>query len=221
MDEVIQLLRQLFIVTTKNHSVPIEAFNSKRITNKLVQQIQDSLVLASNGLPDWCHDLTSTCPMVFPFETRLLYFQCTAFGASRSIGNSFIHIFSKHFPLKINLQKRKIFPPPFFTQIHHIYTFFFPVWLQNQRDQNMERARGSLRREDIHEFRVGRIKHERVKVPRGDQLLEWAMQVMKVHADRKAILEVEFKDEEGTGLGPTLEFFALVAAELQREYSEF
>ena len=95
--------------------------------------------------------------------------------------------------------------------------YYFLVWLQNQRDQNMERARGSLRREDIHEFRVGRIKHERVKVPRGDQLLEWAMQVMKVHADRKAILEVEFKDEEGTGLGPTLEFFALVAAELQRE----
>ena len=93
MDEVIQLLRQLFIVTTKNHSVPIEAFNSKRITNKLVQQIQDSLVLASNGLPDWCHDLTSTCPMVFPFETRLLYFQCTAFGASRSIGNIFYFVY--------------------------------------------------------------------------------------------------------------------------------
>jgi len=69
----------------------------------------------------------------------------------------------------------------------------------------------------VHEFRVGRIKHERVKVPRGDQLLEWAMQVMKTHAERKAILEVEFIDEEGTGLGPTLEFFALVAAELQRK----
>ena len=41
------------------------------------------------------------------------------------------------------------------------------------------------------------------------------MQVMKTHAERKAILEVEFIDEEGTGLGPTLEFFALVAAELQ------
>ena len=106
MDEVIQLLRQLFIVTTKNHSVPIEAFNSKRITNKLVQQIQDSLVLASNGLPDWCHDLTSTCPMVFPFETRLLYFQCTAFGASRSIGNIFyfVYIFQKK---SIVVQKRE------------------------------------------------------------------------------------------------------------------
>ena len=40
---------------------------------------------------------------------------------------------------------------------------------------------------------------------------------MRIHADRKAILEVEFLEEEGTGLGPTLEFFALVASELQRK----
>ncbi|KAK9875534.1 hypothetical protein WA026_007922 [Henosepilachna vigintioctopunctata] len=33
---------------------------------------------------------------------------------------------------------------------------------------------------------------------------------------RKSILEIEFTGEEGTGLGPTLEFYALVAAELQR-----
>ena len=32
----------------------------------------------------------------------------------------------------------------------------------------------------------------------------------------KLIVKVEFLEEEGTGLGPTLEFFALVAAELQR-----
>lgn len=30
-------------------------------------------------------------------------------------------------------------------------------------------------------------------------------------------LQVEFQGEEGTGLGPTLEFYALVAAELQRK----
>lgn len=39
---------------------------------------------------------------------------------------------------------------------------------------------------------------------------------MRVHASRKSVLEVEFAGEEGTGLGPTLEFYALVAAELQR-----
>ena len=55
------------------------------------------------------------------------------------------------------------------------------VWLQNQRDQNAERTRGGGLgmgvgrgpgfggRDDFHEFRVGRIKHERVKVCLGYQ----------------------------------------------------
>ena len=143
MDEVLQLLRQMYIICTaeqetENSSVPFDSYQSKKITNKLVQQIQDSLVLSSNALPEWCHELTSSCPMLFPFETRLLYFQCTAFGTSRSI-----------------------------------------VWLQNQRDQNVERSRSGVSRgrDEVHEFRVGRIKHERVKVPRGEKLLEWAIQV--------------------------------------------
>ena len=54
-----------------------------------------------------------------------------------------------------------------------------------------------------------------MKDPRGEQILNWRVNVMRLHADRKSILEVEFIDEEGTGLGPTLEFFALVAAEFQ------
>ncbi len=65
------------------------------------------------------------------------------------------------------------------------------VWLQNKRDASIERNRCPLpRRDDGHEFRVGRLKHERIKVPRGAQLLEWAMQVMKHHGKRKAVLEV-------------------------------
>ncbi|XP_019870714.1 E3 ubiquitin-protein ligase HECTD1 isoform X2 [Aethina tumida] len=187
VEDVLQLLRHLFVITTTKENdlsalevaeiVP-EQFSSKKITNKLLQQIQDPLVLSSSSLPTWCEELNHSCPFLFPFETRQLYFNCTAFGASRSI-----------------------------------------VWLQTQRDVTMERQRTpglSPRRDDPHEFRVGRLKHERVKVPRGDELLEWAIQVMKIHASRKSILEVEFAGEEGTGLGPTLEFYALVAAEIQR-----
>ena len=45
------------------------------------------------------------------------------------------------------------------------------MWLQNKRDVALERSRPpSHRREDQHEFRVGRLKHERVKVPRGDEV---------------------------------------------------
>lgn len=48
-------------------------------------------------------------------------------------------------------------------------------------------------------------------------MFEWAINVMKVHASRKSILEIEFQGEQGTGLGPSLEFYTLVAAEVQRK----
>lgn len=46
-------------------------------------------------------------------------------------------------------------------------------------------------RDEVHEFRVGRIKHERVKVPRGEKLLEWAIQVPTLNC-KENLLEVEF-----------------------------
>ncbi|CAM8924666.1 unnamed protein product [Rhodiola kirilowii] len=49
-----------------------------------------------------------------------------------------------------------------------------------------------------------------------DQILESASKMMEQHAHHKAILEVEFGDEVGTGLGPTLEFYTLVSHEFQR-----
>merc|ERR550519_1592673 len=173
MDEVLQLVRQLYIHMEHGQA---DQFLSKKITNKLVTQIQDPLVLSSASLPTWAEELTYTSPFLFPFETRQLFFHCTAFGSSRSI-----------------------------------------VWLQQQREMEQRGRNGpGLRAPEQHEFRIGRIKHERVKVPRGEQILNWGVNVMRLHADRKSILEVEFIDEEGTGLGPTLEFFALVAGEFQR-----
>lgn len=190
IDHVLQLLQRLYAISMEHSqnmqlnerkgvqlNVPAEEFVSKKLTNKLNQQTQDPLVLASNALPDWCEQLTKACPMLFSVDTRQLYFTCTAFGTSRAI-----------------------------------------VWLQDKRDASIERSRGPVtRREEGGEYRIGRLKHERVKVPRGNTMLEWAMQVMKCHVHRKSMLEIEFQGEEGTGLGPSLEFYALVAAELQKK----
>lgn len=70
------------LVDNINLLLPDE-FSSKKVTNKLLQQIQDPLVLSSGALPAWCEELTHSCPFLFPFETRQLYFSCTAFGPSR------------------------------------------------------------------------------------------------------------------------------------------
>ena len=48
-------------------------------------------------------------------------------------------------------------------------------------------------------------------------MLSWAQAVLLAHSERKSVLEVEYIGEEGTGLGPSLEFYALVAAELQQK----
>lgn len=68
------------------------------------------------------------------------------------------------------------------------------ITLQNRRDQAQDRSAGTRvsRREETVEYRVGRLKHERVKVPRGEKLLAWAIQVMSHHAERKSVLEVSF-----------------------------
>jgi len=154
VEDVLQLLQLLYGISTSVSgaqsessestaataalNVSADEFYSRKVTNKLLQQTQDALVLASNATPDWCEQLTMWYPMLFPFDTRQLYFTCTAFGASRAI-----------------------------------------VWLQNKRDAAVERGRsgGAPRREDAHDYRIGRLKHERVSVPRDDTLLDWAMQV--------------------------------------------
>uniref|UniRef100_A0A915PQB4 E3 ubiquitin-protein ligase n=1 Tax=Setaria digitata TaxID=48799 RepID=A0A915PQB4_9BILA len=166
-----------------------DIFVSEKLTQKLMQELADPLIVSARALPAWCDELVFKYPCLFSVETRDNYFRATAFGASRSI-----------------------------------------AWLQTRRDQMLEQSRGAAtsvavsnlagtRRDDHYpEFRIGRIKHERIKVPRNDeQLFEYAIRLMEFHASRKAVLEVEYIDEEGTGLGPTLEFYALMAAEFQRK----
>ena len=70
-------------VNPPQFEVAPEEFHSKRLMNKLVQQVHDPLVLASGALPDWTSALTSSHPILFPFEVREIFFNCTAFGASR------------------------------------------------------------------------------------------------------------------------------------------
>uniref|UniRef100_A0A5B6YR81 HECT-type E3 ubiquitin transferase n=1 Tax=Davidia involucrata TaxID=16924 RepID=A0A5B6YR81_DAVIN len=47
-------------------------------------------------------------------------------------------------------------------------------------------------------------------------ILESAAQMMDLHARQKVVLEVEYNEEVGTGLGPTLEFYTLVSHEFQK-----
>lgn len=65
------------------------------------------------------------------------------------------------------------------------------------------------------EVRVGRLQRQKVRVSR-NRILDSAAKVMEMFSNQKALLEVEYFGEVGTGLGPTLEFYTLLSRELQR-----
>ncbi|MQM13235.1 hypothetical protein Taro_046161 [Colocasia esculenta] len=68
---------------------------------------------------------------------------------------------------------------------------------------------------DNQRMQAGNFARKRFQVDR-NHVLESATKVMSSHAHKEAILEVEFLEEVGIGLGPTLEFYTLVSCELQK-----
>ena len=48
------------------------------------------------------------------------------------------------------------------------------------------------------------------------KILIMSLQVMNELASSRSLLEIQYENEVGTGLGPTLEFYTLVSKEIQR-----
>lgn len=62
---------------------------------------------------------------------------------------------------------------------------------------------------------LAQLPRQKVRIARST-LLASAVKVLNLYANAQTVLEVEYFDEVGSGLGPTLEFYALVSHELQR-----
>lgn len=75
---------------------------------------------------------------------------------------------------------------------------------QQQNQNNNHRSDSSI---------IGRIQRKKVRVHR-DKIIESLSIVMNMYCSSQALLEIEFYDEVGTGLGPTLEFYNLVCKEI-------
>ncbi|KAF7308316.1 Ubiquitin-protein ligase [Mycena chlorophos] len=77
------------------------------------------------------------------------------------------------------------------------------------------RTQDTSRRDDGIGF-LGRLQRQKVRISR-KHILESAMKVFELYGSSSSILEVEYFEEVGTGLGPTLEFYSLVSSEFARK----
>ncbi|KAI4466325.1 e3 ubiquitin-protein ligase trip12 [Holotrichia oblita] len=116
--------------------------------------------------------------------------------------------------------------PNWLQQIATVCPFLFPFETRQllfyatsfDRDRALQRLLDmtpELSSTDSQERVTPRLDRRKRTISR-DDILKQAEQVMQDLASSKALLEVQYDNEVGTGLGPTLEFYALVSKELQR-----
>ncbi|GMI83508.1 KAKTUS, UBIQUITIN-PROTEIN LIGASE 3 [Hibiscus trionum] len=103
---------------------------------------------------------------------------------------------------------------PFETRRLYFYSTAFGLSRALYRLQQQQGAdgHGSTNERGV---RVGRLQRQKVRVSR-NRILDSAAKVMEMHFSQKAVLEVEYFGEVGTGLGPTLEFYTLLSHDLQK-----
>ena len=77
------------------------------------------------------------------------------------------------------------------------------------------RTQDSSRRDDSFGF-LGRLQRQKVRISR-KHILESAFKVFELYGSSSSILEVEYFEEVGTGLGPTLEFYSTVSKEFSKK----
>ncbi|KAI3626750.1 UFD4 [Malassezia furfur] len=139
-------------------------FLNNKLTAKLAQQLGEPLLVASQCLPAWAHELPHAFAFLFSFATRFAYFQATALGHARLL----------------------------------------QAYLK----------RDGAASDDVLQM-LAQVPRQKVRIAR-DALLPSAVKVLELYAAGPHVLEVEYRDEVGSGLGPTLEFYALVSQALAR-----
>ncbi|KAH7656854.1 E3 ubiquitin-protein ligase TRIP12 protein [Dioscorea alata] len=87
--------------------------------------------------------------------------------------------------------------------------------LRNQQNQIHHPHDGGIDSSNNRRSHPAMANRKKFKADRKN-VLESAAKMMALHCRSKAVLEVEFNDEVGTGLGPSMEFYTLVSHEFQK-----
>lgn len=121
--------------------------------------------------------------------------------------------------------------PSWSEDLPRLYPFLFPfetrhLFLQSTSfgySRSMTRWQNSQPADDTRRERhrddrpfAGRLQRQKVRISR-TRILESALKVMELYGASSSVLEVEYFEEVGTGLGPTLEFYATVSREFSKK----
>lgn len=118
--------------------------------------------------------------------------------------------------------------PTWSEDLARVYPFLFPfetrhLFLQSTSfgyARSMSRWQSSASESELRRHReqpfLGKVQRQKVRISRS-RILESAVKVMELYGSSHSVLEVEYFEEVGTGLGPTLEFYSTVSKEFSKK----
>jgi len=168
--------------------LPASAFSSPRLASRLALALQDALAVCGGALPPWVAPIVGGgAAWLVPPPLRAHWVRCTAFGLGRALAALQAGPAGGGGGLGGD-------PPG--------------GGGGGASGDGGGSGDGGSRGGGVT---VGRLQRVRLRVPRSAPLGA-AARALRLHARSRAMLEFEFAGEPGTGLGPTLEWYASVSA---------
>lgn len=144
-------------------------FHHHKLDSFILKSLQDPYTLISGSISETLQQIFKSCPFLFSFHTRQLFFKLVSFIGSIDMNRSI---------------------------------YFLRQFLKQKHGKLPEDKNGGVK-----------IQRQKVVIDR-TRILDSAFQVIK-QVNKRAFLEVQYRDEVGTGQGPTLEFYSLIAEEIK------
>nr|CDS30651.1 E3 ubiquitin protein ligase HECTD1 [Hymenolepis microstoma] len=232
--EVVSLFSKIFPRGSEKFDL-----KSFRLNQKLDRQLKDVLAVSSGGLlPDWCLTLTQSITPLFDYNARMNLFRTCAFGLARSLlwlkellsggPKSDDDTNNDDSASSVELGYASRLTSVVARQLSGQGSAHQQDSIEQQQDSyaeyELDDETFKFHRGDCNCRRgtdIGRLFKNYAFVPRDSEgkgsFYAWAERIMDEHAECKSELEVRFQGEDGTGSGPTLEFYNLISLEFRRE----
>lgn len=166
--------------------------------------LQQPVRVVTHALPSWCFRLLTDFAFVLDYDTRYHFTYAISCGSSRAIQY-----------LCRSVWKRAVLDEPV-AAVRGAHASTSSNGSRRRgtgapRDSGGSRSRTAAL---VNISRMVKLPRLKVRVARS-RLLQSAMKLLAIYGGKKAVIEIEFLGEVGTGLGPTTEFFTLICQEIQ------
>lgn len=193
---LLKLVRELVLSSERvDHSKIV--FTNNFLCLQVNRVLQQPVRVVTNALPLWCFRLVNDFAFVLDYDTRYHFTYSISCGSARAIQY-----------LCRSVWKRAVMEEPVSAARGSA---------GNSRRRTRDGGNRSRTAALVNISRMVKLPRLKVRVARS-RLLQSAMKLLAIYGGKKAVIEIEFLGEVGTGLGPTTEFFTLICQEIQSRH---